>query len=1237
MPDLRLGSCSSDLLQFAFERVEDALRVFLVNADESGSMANRLHDNVAAYDAVSAVIGGRADVVILHGFESDSFYDVIVSRDAQARFGAPASLLEGGRGNVFEAPTPEAVVRMARQVLAGHQARGTTNPKSHPAFLTRLGKLLDESRCEVELVVLNSSDGGFDGGPASPMTRSIETAMRLLTSRSRCLLAANVLVGSAGSPEALGFFTGDPERYDNRLLFSTEAAAPGVLRLADFDAQSLKLADGAAETFTVTPGLPCWTVLDGELLVSWHPEGTRDLPRSVVVRKMVPKPGGRRMVMRADVPLRHRDVTLDRDGAEVFRIIARSLSDNPYLRETSRAELNALIAPLEALLGTRTAVLAMLTASPESVAHVDELRAAVEANTADIRAVLDQEDLSPRERASRCNALNNARHLLKGSLRQAREAMEQAALEKELGFYEAHPNHWLVWLQPAIDELKLQLGLTQVDPGDAMAHLSTRIRTAKSVQDGKTRSADRYVERILAESRARRDALARKNDPRDRVPFETPGVWTEARCPVNGLPLTEGLAAIPFVADRSDLTAGNLMAGGQNVDRMPIDPGALLSLSAVRELMWGELGQMASPYTSGGHWYNAAIPLVLGPATADMMRDLERAIGWLSTGTTAFAPQMAEAVPGALAVLLGASSDSPDTSPQVQGLLRTTALLPRYRSYPYAPGTAAFDESGPKQSLTAVWAKSLDDAAYQACLQSMGCITSLFARAVAADRVDPAAVADDLFSWACRNLARSILGTPSHDGRGGVEGIKRFAALLHCAVELEGFPLGDAVTSHRVTEAPSVDADGVLDAAALAWVLGPLETPWTGEVPVARHGFTDALNAHLSAVPPDAQGRLIAELDAIFVRFDALCARDEDAPVSGSTSLPQAPHRTPHAHAGFDDVQALESLRPRRFNTRVPGLTSSQAQVRRMTKAGVTTWFAPPDAGVALNPSALAFLESHTAFYPVRAWLRLVDAGLVGQASLTALRASATVHAIAPLPRMLPRLAAMLGGMDAVVTLLRRAFAFVAANANGYADNQWATSRLRTADAAAVDAILGAPPAPVSAPRAYTAADRLERRDADRWPRMDARGFLPKSRAINHVGELVRPMPRLSPEEVQVGDALVCQKACAVMLADLEANAPGLMIGGLHRKARGLLGEHPVDLGSLGAEARDRLIVEELVPVLAGRVRGDMDDRRFFPDCAWVLQQMAALGVDTRTLRAEEPVELLAAEAALIRERALAG
>jgi hypothetical protein len=74
-------------------------------------------------------------------------------------------------------------------------------------------------------------------------------------------------------------------------------------------------------------------------------------------------------------------------------------------------------------------------------------------------------------------------------------------------------------------------------------------------------------------------------------------------------------------------------------------------------------------------------------------------------------------------------------------------------------------------------------------------------------------------------------------------------------------------------------------------------------------------------------------------------------------------------------------------------------------------------------------------------------------AALAALRASAEVRPIPALPRVLPRLAATLGGMDAVVVLLRRAFAFVVANAHGYADNQWATSPLRTAGAEAVDAL----------------------------------------------------------------------------------------------------------------------------------------------------------------------------------------
>lgn len=1232
MPDLRLGSCSTDALEFTFERVEDTLRLLLVNADESGSMGGRTQENVTAYEKVAAVLGHRADVVILHGFESDSHYDVFLTEGARARLGAPDALVPKRRDAVHVAPAPEAVVRAAREALAKHQARGSTHPKSHAAFLGRLQKYLDAAKCEVELVVLNSSDGGFDGGPSSPTTREIEAAMRLLTSRSRCLLAANVLVGTAGSPEALGFFTGDPERYDNRLLFSTLAAAPGVLRLADFDGASLRLADGEGDQFTVEPALPCWAVMDGDRLVSWHPEGARELPRKVTVRKLSPKPGGRRMVMRADVAVRHREVTLDRDGADVFRIIARSLSDNPYLRETSRAALNELIAPLEALLATRAAVVAMLTASPESQARLDALRLTVEANTASIRAVVDDEALSPRERASRCNALNNARHLLKGELREAREALEQDALEKELGFYESHPNHWLVWLQPAIDDLKAQLGLAQIDPGDKVAHLSTRIRTAKSAADGQSRSADRYVDRLLAASRERRDKIARKDDPRDRVPFEAPGAWTRARCAVSGRPLTEGLAAIPFVADRSDLTSGNIMAGGQNVDRMPIDRGPMLSLAAVRDLMWGELGQMASPYAMGARWYNAAIPVLLGPATPDGVRDLERAIGWLATGTSAFAPQMAEALPGALAVLLGAPTSEPDTSPQVQALLRTTALLGRYRSYPYAAGTAAFDEAAPKEPLPAVWAKSLDDTAFAACLQSMGCVTSLFARAVAADRADPAAVADDLFSWACRNLARSILATTTADGRGGVEGVKRFAALLHCAVELDGFPLDEAMLDEALADAPELVDHGELDRAALAWVLGPaLSEGWTGDVPVPVHAFTDALNAHLSAAPAAEQGRLIDALDDIFDRLDALLAREHDVRAPKDAPLPPPPAHVRRGHVGFDDAMALESLRPRRLNTPVPGVASPVARIRRMTKASETAWLPPPDAGVALNPSAVAFLESHTALYPLRAWLRLVDAGLFGSPALAALRASAAVRPIPALPRVLPRLAATLGGMDAVVVLLRRAFAFVVANANGYADNQWATSPLRTAGAEAVDAVLGAPPAPVASPRRYTAADRLDLSAGPEWPRMDRGGYLPKGRAIDHEGRTMRPPPKLTREDAKLSDLLVCQKACGLMLADLAASGETYVIGGLHRQARRLLGEHAVDLRKLAAEERARVIAEELVPTLAGRVRGEPSNLQFFADCANILHQMAALGVDTRTLRAEEPAALIAVEAHLIR------
>ncbi|HMY22117.1 MAG TPA: hypothetical protein PKA58_37585, partial [Polyangium sp.] len=63
MPDLRIGHCSSDKLEFAFERIEDSLRIFLVNADESGSMGGRTYENVKAFEAVAGVLGNRSDVV----------------------------------------------------------------------------------------------------------------------------------------------------------------------------------------------------------------------------------------------------------------------------------------------------------------------------------------------------------------------------------------------------------------------------------------------------------------------------------------------------------------------------------------------------------------------------------------------------------------------------------------------------------------------------------------------------------------------------------------------------------------------------------------------------------------------------------------------------------------------------------------------------------------------------------------------------------------------------------------------------------------------------------------------------------------------------------------------------------------------------------------------------------------------------------------------------------------------
>jgi hypothetical protein len=331
-------------------------------------------------------------------------------------------------------------------------------------------------------------------------------------------------------------------------------------------------------------------------------------------------------------------------------------------------------------------------------------------------------------------------------------------------------------------------------------------------------------------------------------------------------------------------------------------------------------------------------------------------------------------------------------------------------------------------------------------------------------------------------------------------------------------------------------------------------------------------------------------------------------------------------------------LRPRRFSTPAPTLASAVAAIRRMTKAGETSWIAPTNAALPAsspNPSALAWLEAHTALYPVRAWLRLTDAGLVGQTALQALRANSAATPIPELPRVFPRLAKLLGGMDKVMLLMRRSFAFVVANAFTYADNQWATSNLRTAEPEAIDAVLGALPEPAASPRAYTAADALDLSTNGTWPKMDDRGYLPKSRPIDARGRLVDKPVQLGREELKGNDRQVCERASASLIAALVATGD-FVIGGLHRCCRRVMGEHAIDLQTLSIEERERIIMQELVPIVAGRVRGDVQHPRFFADCARVLHQLVNLGGDTRRFKGEEPESMLVAEAAEIRARGAA-
>ena len=1257
MNTIGLGQSARSKLAWTFGGIAAVARLCLLNNDESGSMQGQLGQNALAFDKVSALFSERFDAVIVHGFGSDSAYTIYATASLAKVF---RGMLEGSRltAVVHEVASDRETVTATRKFLKGRETHGSTNPGSHPRFLDLFATALNAYPGTLELVVANTSDGGFDGG--SPQ-KAIQDQMLRITARCRCKVVANVLVGSSGSPAALHFFTGDADAFDTRLLFATQRGSlpEGVLFLENFDPAKVGI-EGAVgeERLTLQPSTPFWQFSrESDTLLAYWPEGAAPT-KEITLRRHQPQPGNREILLTATVKLTPAPVRIDHEAREMFALIARCFSDNPYLRDESRASLNGMLAGLEPLLATRAEVIQTLTAGEAERAITEGLRRQLDENFVQMQ-VTRAGSFPLREMSARINTLNNARRLLKKALRTAQEGLEQQMLEREIAFLRDHPDHWVTWLQPAIDEIQQQLSATQEDVGDAMAHLSTRIRSKKSREDGQTRSIDRHVEALLAKSRSRNDRAERAQNPLDSVPFEQPGAWLTGRCPITGAPITEGLVGIPFVADRRDITSGNVAAGGQNVDRMPIERDALLSLRAVRELMWSMNGQMATPFCTARGVYNAAIPVLLGPATPALVRDLEKGIGWLCTGTSAFESAMAEALPAALGSILGrldagdADADLPgllSRDQQAHALLRTSALLDQFRSFPYVTGTSVLDESQGRMPLPEVWAIGLVDTAEFACMQSSGCLSSVLAKAVVATESDPVLVARGMFSWACRNIARAILGDSATDGRGGVEGIRRFAALLRLDVELAGYePVATFVPPPVVLTPPGTEDSDRLTPGALATLLGQELLPlWDNSRPLTRSTFVETLNAWISALPPEHLMFVVDRLGGVFARLDELEGAAVASPREPATEFatsPRAPvvsdqsvKMTGETHEHFG-ILALEAVAPVRAWTATPGLADEGLGVRRVLKAGETRWIAPKDARLGagqLNASARRFLNEHSAMRPLRALLRLRAADCLGLAKLKSLRASAEAKPFPRVDDVVGALEGIVGGTDEVILLAYRAFAFVVAEANGYADKRWAESRLRTAALAEVEKILGlAPisadlPAPVHHGRAPWV---IPSSDEPLWPRMIGKGFLPKSRAIDRSGATLGQPYRCTTEEVLLRDDLLCQKSSSTLISKLEAEGI-LILPGLHRQARGVLGEYPRDLREATEAERRTILAEALLPKMAGKVGGDPEHPLFFVHCAIVLRDMIELGEDTRTFRAEEPREFIHEEAERIRSLA---
>lgn len=1256
-PQLDLGVQAVLPLDWQFDEIRQVARVCLINCDESGSMHNSMHRNHELFEAIAEIFERRFDMVIVHGFGSDSVYQVFTTPAA----GGIAECLRHPSLQLRVCPDGRRVSDEAAAYLKGRSSWGTTDPRTHPEFLRSLADTLDGHPGTVDLIVASSSDGGFD---SAARQGPIREQMLRITARCRCILTANLLVGSYGSPEALLFFTGDADAFDGRLLFSTAGTErPGVLDFDGFDPRTIELpgAGEGADHVTVQPATPLFEASPDRSRVTLYWPTGQTPPRRITLRRHQPQPGGRELVMRAEVPVTTEPVTIDDNARAVFGLIAKLFSDNPYLREASRASLNDVLGTLEGLLGTRHKVLARLTAKPGEMDRIHALEAQLRANT-DAFAAARRDASGLRDLSARINALNNARRLIKEALREATEIQEQAALEREEAYLRGHPDHWVVWLGPVVEVIGGQLEATQKDPGDAMAHLSTRIRTKKSRQDGQQRAADRYLDKLLARSRARHDIGARKRARfGDDVALETPAEWLTTPCPITGAAPNGGaIFGLPFVADRRDITSGNLSSGAQNVDRMPVARDALFSMEAIRHLMWApQNGQMASPYLTANGIYNAAVPVLLGAAKPSTLHALERAIGWLCTGTSAFEPPMAEAIPAALASILGPPGpDAPlpdrglaplSRTEQAHALLRTTALFRHFRSYPYVANTATLDESGEKLPLSEVWSLSLIDMADGASTRNAGCATAVLARAVGADTFDVEQVARGLFAWCCRNIARSVLGATQleADGDGGMEGLLRLAALVHLDVALES-------EDEAIVEADgpaSQVAEVALSRDDLAALLGPeLSGRWR-PAPMPASRFTEALNGWMQTLSGEALMEMVDGLGAIFERLDDHVLRhlpDRPAPVDPQPARPAgdpseaSPARLtvqpgvridPVSHGHFD-ILHIDALSPIRFSAQPPRLGDRNLAMRRMLKGGVIRWIAPRDARLPegeYNTALLTWLNGHSALYPLRALLRLHRSGLLGRDALQTLRTEAGTRDIERCDDVIAALADLIGGLDEVVLTLQRAWAFVVANAGGYADNQWTESPLRQASWPKLAGILDLPPAGEGPAKHYGARAFEMPVRTDEWPALVGLGYLPKSRWIDSRGATVGEPITCDADQAQLTDELLCQYGCGQITERVAEQEGDLFIANLHRGARHVLGSHPDDLRDASDAMREGIYHRALLPALAGRVKGVPEHPEFFEHCLIVLDQMIGLGHDTREFRSEEPAAFLAEEAARIR------